>query len=270
MYRHAISLMAAAGLFAGSANAAPHNVNPITTPVLVSNGYTGQFDVRSFLGPNRSITQASILFSFIDDIETFRINPLPGGTSHVRTGVEYVQQTQYGAASYPTRYVEMLQSRRQQVIDISAETATVSIAGEARSGGTASNANNQYVYTDASRRWDRTSCLQTVLIGAGSACALAEIYFTDIISDYYGKLGSFDIRFDPLGSQALADLNADGLLDFHIGFNGGGDARLTAAQLNFDLIVTGGGPSGHVAEPSLLALLGVGLLALLQRRRQRR
>ena len=63
--------------------------------------------------------------------------------------------------------------------------------------------------------------------------------------------------------QALADLNSDGLLDFNISFGSGQDATLLESRIDFDVV-----QRSAIPEPSLLALLGIGLLVMRQRRRR--
>lgn len=264
MHRLAIGFMAAAGFFAHAAQAATHSISN-TTPVFISGSYNGNFDVRPFLGAGSRVTQASILLHFIDDIEIAGTVPW-SSTSYNRTGVEYDQLTQYGNIIYPTHYVEMLQTKGQSVTDLTAETATASITGETAIAGTATRPNSQKVYSQTSRKLDKTNCLQWMLDWSGNTwCTLAEAYFTQDTTDYYGKLGEFVINFNPIGAQALADLNADGLLDFNISFANGRDATLLESRIDFEVLAPA---AARVPEPSLLALLGVGLLAMLQRRRR--
>ncbi|MFO1379646.1 MAG: PEP-CTERM sorting domain-containing protein [Chitinivorax sp.] len=264
MHRLAIGFMAAAGFFAHAAQAATHSISN-TTPVFINGSYNGSFDVRPLLGASGKVTQASILLRFIDDIEIAATVPW-SSTSYNRTGVEYDQLTQYGNTSYLTHYVEMLQTKGRSVTDLSAETATAHITGETAIAGTAAQAGNQKIYSQTTRQQDKTNCLQPVFDWSGNSyCALAEAYFTQDTTDYYGKLGEFVINFNPIGAQALADLNTDGLLDFNISFANGQDATLLESRIDFDVQVPA---AAGVPEPSLLALLGVGMLAMLQRRRQ--
>lgn len=257
MFRHALFL--AAGCVAGLAQASTHTVSSdIATPVLLSGNFSGSFDTRPFLGSNTHITQASILLSFADDVEQYRLVALPSA-GFVKTGVENYVNQQFAGISYTTRQVEMLQTIQQQLTDITGETVTVSLPGESRSAGTQSNAGNLLVDHKVSRNFVRSNCLDYLIFGNASLCTLQEVYFTDTITDYYGKTGAFDIQFDPIGPQALQDLNADGMLDFNGVVNTGGDARLLSAQLRFDV--------QGVPEPSVLALLGIGGV-LLQRQRQ--
>lgn len=259
MLRHAL-ILAAAGGVAGVAHAASHTINSSTpTPILLSSNFNGSFDVRPFLGSNSRVTQASILLSFIDDVEQFRLITLPRG-GFVKTGVETLLQQQYAGVSYTTRQIEMLQTVRNQITDTTGEQVTVTLPGDSRSAGTQSNANNLLVDTQSKRTFVRRNCLDYLIYGSQSLCTLEEVFYTDTINEYYGKAGAFDIQFDPLGPQALTDLNADGLLNF-TGVVNAGDARLLLAQMRFDV--------QSVPEPSLLALLGIGGL-LLQRQRLKR
>ena len=103
MFRHALFL--AAGCVAGLAQAATHSVSSnITTPILLSGNFSGNFDTRSFLGNNTRIAQASILLSFADDVEQFRLDISPIG-GFVKTGVEKFVAQQFSGISYTTRQV---------------------------------------------------------------------------------------------------------------------------------------------------------------------
>ena len=259
MLRHAL-ILAAAGGVGNIAHAASHTINSSTpTPILLSGTFNGSFDVRPFLGSNSRVTQASILLSFIDDVEQFRLVTRPS-SGFVKTGVETLLSQQYAGISYTTRQIEMLQTQRNQLTDITAESVTVTLPGESRSAGTQGNANNLLVDTQSKRTFVRRNCLDYLIYGSQSLCTLEDVFYTDTITEYYGKAGAFDIQFDPVGTQALTDLNADGLLNFN-GVLNTGDARLLLAQMRFDV--------QSLPEPSLLALLGIGGL-LLQRQRLNR
>lgn len=265
MFRHALFL--AAGCVAGYAQASTHTVSSnITTPILLSGNFNGGFDVRPFLGSNTHITQASILLSFADDVEQYRLVTLPSA-GFVKTGVENYVTQQFAGISYTTRQVEMLQTIQRQLTDITGESVTVNLPGESRSAGTQGNAGNLLVDHKTSRTFVRSNCLDYLIFGTASLCTLQEVFYTDTITDYYGKTGAFDIQFDPIGAQALADLNRDGLLDFNGSLNSG-DTRLMSAQMRFDLVSTAQ-DNGTVPEPALPALLGIGALALYLHRRQR-
>ena len=263
MLRHAL-ILAAAGGVASVAHAASHTVaSNNLTPILLSGGFGGQFDIRPLLAGNSRVTQASILFGFIDDVEQYRKVTQPSA-GFVRTGVETVLTQQYAGFSYTTRQVEMLQTIRNQITDITAESVTLTVAGSSRSGGTQGNAGNQLVGSQSSRVQVRSNCLDYMIIGNASLCTLQEVFYTQTISDYYGKAGAFDVTFDPLDALALADLNLDGLLDFNGQVNSG-DLHLQHATMRLEVIMQA--PDNGVPEPSLPALLGIGLLAMLRRAR---
>lgn len=261
MLRHAL-ILAAAGGVGSIAHAASHTINSSpSTPILLSGTFNGSFDVRPFLGSNSRVTHASILLSFADDVEPFRLITQPSA-GFVKTGVQTLEQRQYAGISYATRQIEMLQTVRNQVTDITAERVTVTLPGDSRSGGTQGNANNQLVDTQSKRTFVRRNCLDYLIFGSASLCTLEEVYYTDSITDFYGKTGHFDLQFDPLNAQSLADLNLDGLLDFS-GVVNSGDLRLQQAQMLFEVVRQV--DDNHLPEPSLMALLGIGLLPMLRR-----
>lgn len=260
MLRHAL-ILAAAGGVGSIAHAASHTINSSTpTPILLSGNFSGSFDVRPFLGSNGRITQAAILLNFVDDVEQFRLTTQPSA-GFVKTGVETLEQRQYAGISYTTRQIEMLQTVRSQLTDITAESVTVTLPGDSRSGGTQGNANNQLVDTQSKRSFVRRNCLDYLIFGSASLCTLEEMFYTDSITDYYGKTGHVDLQFDPLDAQSLADLNLDGLLDFN-GVVNSGDLRLQQAQMRFDVVELAN--DNRLPEPSLAALLGIGLLPMLR------
>lgn len=261
MLRHAL-ILAAAGGIGSVAHAASHTINSSTpTPILLSGNFNGSFDVRPFLGSNSRVTQASILLSFADDVEQFRLITQPPG-GFVKTGVETLLQQQYAGVSYTTRQIEMLQTVRSQLTDTTGESVTVILPGDSRSGGTQGNANNQLVDTQSKRTFVRRNCLDYLIFGSASLCTLEEMFYTNNITDFYGKTGHFDLQFDPLDAQSLADLNLDGLLDFN-GVVDSGDLRLQQAQMRFEVVELAN--DNRLPEPSLAALLGIGLLPLLRR-----
>lgn len=266
MKKLAIALAATALLPA--AQAATHQLSQ-TTPVFLTGPHTGQFDIRALLPANQQVTQASILLRFADDIEADFSNTV---STHAYSNTGNRPETQHSVTdgvityNYATTHVEMLQSVVTNITDLTPETVTAQVGGETRFAGTLI-APPQF-FSATTRQLDETNCLDQdwgwAFYFNTEICTLREDRITETTTNASGAVGEFNILFASLGSQALADINLDGLLDFDLQLGQGQDVNLLEARIDF----TTAARQGAVPVPSLLSMLGIGVVAMrLQRRK---
>ena len=238
----AINLLLAAGI-PGPANAASMTANSsLGNSFYLNAGTTGSFDITSLMTPANSyvapyqISNAVITFQFSDDAN----DPTLGGQI----------TNPYTPAAITSRVI-------LQTYTDAAESASVGIGAQNGIGSTSFyNIASHLDHTTLDWSYYANNCP-----GYTGACNHQLFQGT---SFYYtatsGYGGNFGISYALNGSN-LADLSADGLLNFNLGVTG--DLMLQSATITFDVA------ANPVPEPETYALLlaGLGVVGFASRRK---